>query len=156
MAQLLSIEERLNKAGIVLPEPASPIGCFANTVIHDGVVWVSGQGPINAEGELEKGKVGQDISRETARAHARLVGINILGVLNATLGGLDKVDRVLKLTGLINATPDFQHHPYVIDGISNLMVEIFEEKGIHGRTSFGVASLPNNITVEIEGMFTLK
>lgn len=156
MTTLLSIEEKLNKAGIILPNPATPIGCFANTVVHEKLIWVSGQGPINADGELEKGKVGLDITPETARGHAHLVALNILGVLRNALGNLDRVDRVLKLQGLVNTTPDFEKHPYIIDGASNLMTDVFGERGIHSRTSYGVASLPNNITVEIDGIFSLR
>jgi enamine deaminase RidA (YjgF/YER057c/UK114 family) len=153
----LSPEIRLEQAGIHLPEaPPSPIGCFRNVIIHAGLAWVSGQGPVHPDGRLEKGKVGTDVSAETARRHARLVGLNILSALRGALGDLDRVERVIRLQGLVNAVPEFEAHPFIIDGASELMAEVFGEAGVHGRTSFGVGSLPNNITVEIDGVFALR
>jgi len=153
----LSNERRLVEAGIDLPEaPPHPIGCFRNVIVHAGLAWVSGQGPVHPDGRLERGKVGLDVTVEDARTHARLVGLNILSALRSAIGDLDRVERVLRLQGLVNAMPDFEQHPFVIDGASELMGEVFGEKGIHGRTSFGVGSLPNNITVEIDGVFALS
>lgn len=157
MSATTSFEKRLTAAGINLPEtPPEPIGCFRNVIVHAGLAWVSGQGPIHPDGRLERGKVGSDLTAETARTHARLVGLNILSALCAAVGNLDQVERVIKLHGLVNAVPDFERHPFVIDGASELMVEAFGEHGLHGRTSFGVGSLPNNITVEIDGVFAIK
>ncbi len=150
-------EVRLARAGIELPTaPPEPIGAFRNVIIHGGLAWVSGQGPVHPDGRLERGKVGQEIDAELARTHARLVALNILSALRATLGGLDAIERVIRLQGLVNAAPDFTRHPFVIDGASEVMAEAFGEAGIHGRTSFGVGSLPNNITVEIDGVFALR
>lgn len=157
MSATISFEKRLAAAGISLPEaPPEPIGCFRNVIVHAGLAWVSGQGPIHPDGRLERGKVGPDLTAETARTHARLVGLNMLSALRAAVGDLDGIERVVKLHGLVNATPDFERHPFVIDGASELMVEVFGEHGIHARTSFGVESLPNNITVEIDGVFAIK
>lgn len=157
MRMALSLEERLVEAGIDLPAlPPEPIGCFRNVIVHAGLAWVSGQGPIHADGRLERGKVGLEVTAEVARAHARLVGLNLLAALRSSIGNLDRVERVVRLQGLVNAMPNFERHPFVIDGASELMVEVFGERGIHGRTSFGVGSLPNNITVEIDGVFALK
>jgi len=153
----MSAEDRLVEAGITLPSaPPKPIGSFANVVVHDGMAWVSGQGPVQADGSLECGKVGSDVDIVEARKHARLVGTNILSALRSAIGSLDRVERVIKLQGLVNCTPDFERHPNVIDGASELMGEVFGEDGVHSRTSYGVASLPNNITVEIDGVFALK
>ena len=152
-----SSEMRLAEAGIDLPQAApEPIGSFRNVVVHGDMAWVSGQGPVHADGRLERGKVGQDVTPELAREHARLVAMNILAALRGALGDLDRVERVIKLQGLVNAVPDFEQHPFVIDGASELMAEAFGDAGVHGRTSFGVGSLPNNITVEIDGVFALK
>ncbi len=157
MSFALSRERRLAEAGIDLPSaPPDPIGCFRNVIVHGGLAWVSGQGPIHPDGRPERGKVGLDVSAEAARNHARLVGLNILSALRSSITDLDRVERVVRLQGLVNAVPDFERHPFVIDGASELMGEVFGEDGIHGRTSFGVASLPNNITVEIDGVFALR
>lgn len=157
MKLALSHETRLEHAGIRLPDaPPQPIGCFRNVIVHAGLAWVSGQGPVHPDGRLETGKVGGGVSPEAARRHARLVGLNILSALRGALGDLDRIERVIRLQGLVNAVPEFERHPYVIDGASELMAEVFGEAGVHGRTSFGVGSLPNNITVEIDGVFALR
>ncbi|TMV69288.1 RidA family protein, partial [Thioclava sp. BHET1] len=141
--------ERLAELGVILPPAApAPIGAFCNVRRSGQFAYVSGQGPVTADGVLLRGKVGADVSAETARDHARLVAINILGALNDSLGDLSKVTGVVKLLGLVNATPEFERHPFVIDGASTLLAEIFGESGTHARSAFGVASLPNNITVE--------
>ncbi|MFV0334694.1 MAG: RidA family protein [Tropicimonas sp.] len=147
---------RLAALGIDLPPAApAPIGAFCNVRRTGNLLYVSGQGPVQADGTLMRGKVGADVSAEAAREHARLVALNILGALRDALGGLDGVRGVVKLLGLVNASPDFERHPYVIDGASLLLADVFGEAGIHARSAFGVASLPNNITVEIEAIFEL-
>jgi enamine deaminase RidA (YjgF/YER057c/UK114 family) len=149
-------ETRLRALGIDLPAAApSPIGAFRNLRRTGGLVHVSGQGPVAADGTLMRGKVGDDVPTETARAHARLVALNILAVLRDELGSLDAVCGVVKLLGLVNATPDYAEHPAVIDGASELFHQVFGEAGAHARSSFGVGSLPNRITVEIEAIFEL-
>ncbi len=154
---MASVEERLREHGIHLPSvPPRPIGAFANVVIHAGLAWVSGQGPVHPDGRLEMGKVGRDVSPEVARTHARMVGLNMLAALHGALGDLNRIERVVKLQGLVNAVDTFRQHPFVIDGASELMLQVFGEIGVHGRTSFGVSSLPNNITVEIDGVFALR
>lgn len=149
-------ESRLRALGLTLPASApSPIGAFRNLRRSGDLVYVSGQGPVTAEGVLMRGKVGEDVTTETARDHARLVAINILAVLRDELGSLDAVGGVVKLLGLVNATPDYEEHPAVIDGASDLFHQVFGEAGAHARSSFGVGSLPNRITVEIEAIFEL-
>lgn len=153
----LTPEARLLRSGLELPPGApDPIGAFSNVRRHGTLLYVSGQGPVLADGRLMTGKVGADVSAEEARDHARLVAINILAAVRAGLGSLDPVDGVIKLLGLVNATPDFRDHPFVIDGASQLLSEVFGESGVHARSAFGVASLPNQITVEIEAIFSLK
>lgn len=151
-----AISKRLQNLGIELPEQAPhPIGAFRNVRVIGNIAYVSGQGPVLADGRLLTGKVGGDVTPETAQDHARLVAINILGALRDHFGSLDRVRGVIKLLGLVNAVPEFEKHPFVIDGASTLLAEIFGEEGIHARSSFGVGSLPNNITVEIEAIFEI-
>ena len=151
--ETISPEARLRRAGIELPAlPPSPIGAFANARRSGGLIFVSGQGPIRGDGSPLRGKVGRDVTADEARQHAELVARNILAVLRTVDGGLDAVSGVVKLVGLVNATPDFDRHSYVIDGASDLFAEVFGPGGVHARTSFGVSSLPNGITVEIEAI----
>ncbi len=150
-------ESRLKHLGIVLPKSApKPIGSFCNVRRSGNLVFVSGQGPVEADGTLLSGKVGGDVTAEAARDHARLVAVNILSALRQYLGDLSAVSGVIKLLGLVNATPEFSRHPYVIDGASDLLAEVFGAEGIHARSAFGVASLPNQITVEIEAIFEVS
>ncbi|WP_116134267.1 RidA family protein [Tropicimonas sp. IMCC34043] len=148
-----TITRRLTRLGIVLPEAApTPIGAFCNVRRHGDLLYVSGQGPVLPDGTLMRGKVGAEVTAEEAREHASLVAINILAALNNHLGGLDRVTGVVKLLGLVNAAPDFERHPFVIDGASQLLAEVFGPDGVHARSALGVASLPNRITVEIEAI----
>lgn len=147
-------EQRLGRLGIALPAaPPEPIGHFRNVRRSGNLLYVSGQGPIEGDGRAHTGKVGESVSAEDARLHARLVGLNILAALRAHCGTLDQVGGVVKLLGLVNASPDFARHPFVVDGASQLFTEVFGEDGVHARSSFGVASLPNDITVEVEAIF---
>lgn len=152
-----SPEARLVRLGISLPAMApTPIGAFRNVRRSGALLFVSGQGPVTADGSLHCGKVGAEVSADSARNHSRLVAINILAALNDHLGSLAPIAGLVKLLGLVNATPDFAEHPYVIDGASELLANVFGPDGIHARSAFGVASLPNQITVEIEAIFELK
>lgn len=147
-------EARLNRLGLHLPEvPPAPIGSFTNVRQAGGLIYVSGQGPVRADGSLCRGKVGADVTAEVARDHARLVACNLLAALRGHFGSLDAVGGAVKLLGLVNATPDFERHAYVIDGASDLLAQVFGPSGVHARSSLGVASLPNSITVEIEAIF---
>ena len=152
-----SPEARLVRSGLALPaDPPRPVGSFCNVRRSGNLLFVSGQGPVLADGTLMTGKVGDTVSAEEAREHAELVAINILTALRAFCdGSLDRVRGVVKLLGLVNATPEFSRHPYVIDGASDLLAPIFGQAGIHSRSAFGVGSLPNQITVEIEAIFEI-
>lgn len=143
---------RLAALGIELPEAPLPIANFVTHVIEGKLLFLSGQGPTEANGTLHTGKVGADVSVADAYEHARLTGINLIAVMHAALGDLGRVRRVVKLLGMVNATPDFADHPAVINGCSDLMKEVFGERGIHARSAVGFASLPNQITVEIEAV----
>ncbi len=152
-----AVTTRLARLGIELPAVApTPIGAFCNVRQTGQLAFVSGQGPVQTDGTLLRGKVGAEVSAEVARDHAQLVAINILATLRDHLGGLERVAGVVKLLGLVNAAPDFERHPFVIDGASQLFADVFGADGVHARSAFGVASLPNNITVEIEAVFELR
>jgi enamine deaminase RidA (YjgF/YER057c/UK114 family) len=144
--------ERLQSLGIVLPEAPQPIANFVTHVVDGKLLFLSGQGPTETDGTLHTGKVGADVSVEAAYAHARLTGINLIAVMQAALGDLGRVRRIVKLLGMVNATPDFEAHPAVINGCSDLMIEVFGEQGVHARSAVGFSSLPNQITVEIEAI----
>ncbi|WDR07434.1 RidA family protein [Devosia rhodophyticola] len=146
---------RLEALGLQLLPIAPPIGNFRNFIRAGSLVFVSGQGPREADGALHRGKVGVDVSTAQAYEHAKLTGLNILSVLAGAVDDLGEVKQVVKLLGLVNATDDFASHPEVINGCSDLFTEVFGEIGQHARSAIGVSSLPNNITVEIEAIFEL-
>lgn len=147
-------EERLAALGIVLPAPSTPIGTYVTHMRDGNLLFLSGQGPREADGFLHRGKVGGDIKVEQAYAHARLTGINLLAVLKQALGELARVRQVVKVFGMVNAVSDFERHPEVINGCSDLLLEIFGEQGRHARSAVGMGSLPDNITVEIEAVIS--
>ena len=146
-------EERLDELGYILPRiPPAPIGNFINTKRVGNLIYISGQGPRTFDGELKKGKVGQDVTLEEAIEHAEIVAINIIASLKKELGTLSKVKGFVKLFGMVNSVPLFENHPSVINGCSDLLCKVFGDKGVHTRSAIGVGSLPNNITVEIEAI----
>lgn len=147
---------RLAELGLVLPPPPKPIGRFTPAVRSGNLIFLSGLAPLDAAGNPITGKVGQDYTAEEAQGFARIVGLNLLSVMQAELGSLDAVSRIVKVLGLVNATPDFTRHPFVIDGCSNLFAEVFPAMGPHARTSFGAGSLPNNIPVEVEAVIEVR
>ncbi|MBN9346604.1 MAG: RidA family protein [Devosia sp.] len=144
--------DRLAALGIVLPAAPSPIANFVTHVSEGGLLFLSGQGPSEADGTLHRGKVGADVTVQSAYAHARLTGINLIAVMEAALGDLRRVRRIVKLLGMVNAASDFGDHPAVIDGCSDLMRAVFGDRGTHARSAVGFGSLPNQITVEIEAI----
>ena len=147
---------RLEALGLKLPPPPSPIANF-RTAIQDGeMVFLSGQGPTAEDGTLHTGKVGDAVTTQEAYGHARLTGLNLLSVMQDVLGDLRRVRRVIKIFGMVNATPDFTEHSAVIDGCSDLFCEVFGEAGQHSRTAMGVGSLPRLITVEIEAVIAVR
>jgi enamine deaminase RidA (YjgF/YER057c/UK114 family) len=143
-------EEKLKQLGIELPTIAQPVGNYVNVVQTGNLIFLAGKGPSLAEGGYITGKVGQDLTVNEGYDAARLTGINQLAVLKDYLGNLGRVKRIVKVLGMVNATVDFENHPEVINGFSDLMVEIFGSKGKHARAAVGMASLPRNIAVEIE------
>lgn len=145
------IQARLAQLGIRLPTPPQPVASYVPYTLHAGLLFVSGQGPLDADGTMHTGLVGRDVSLEQARDHARITAINLLAQMNAACGGdLGRIERVLKLFGMVRAVADFGRQPEVIDGASTLFVEVFGERGRHARSAVGLGSLPRGITVEIE------
>lgn len=144
----ISIEQRIAELGLVLPSVKAPAANYANAVRVGDLVYVSGTVPVDEHGEIPKGKVGADVPTAVAAEHARLVGLHHLAILREELGSLDRVRRVVKLLGMVNAAPDYTEHSAVINGCSDLLVNIFGER--HARSAVGVGSLPFGITVEIE------
>lgn len=152
----MSSLQQLEALGLRLFPVPRPIGNFRNFVRTGPLVFISGQGPREADGTMHKGKVGREVETATAYDHARLTGLNILSVLADAIGDLGRVTQVVKLLGLVNATDDFANHPDVINGCSDLFTSVFGEIGQHARSAIGVSSLPNNITVEIEAIFEVR
>ena len=147
------IDKRLAELGIALPTPAKPIANYVPWVRTGNLVYISGQGAVR-DGKIEyTGRVGDTVSIEDAIASARLTAINIIAHLRDACGGdLDRVKRIVKLLGLVNCTPTFGDHPKVINGASDLMVEVFGDKGRHARSAVGAPSLPFGLSVEVEAI----
>jgi len=143
-------EAKLAALGIELPTPSTPVANYVNAVKTGKLLFLAGKGPTQANGENITGKLGADLTIEEGYEAARITGINQLAVLKAELGNLNKVQRIVKVTGMVNAIPEFTDQPKVINGFSDLMVEVFGERGKHARAAVGMGSLPSNIAVEIE------
>jgi len=146
-----AISQRLRDLGIELPEPFPPVGSFLPCVIEEdtGLITVSGHGPIDGE-TMIRGKVGRDLSVEEGREAARLTGLSILATLQSELGDLDRLERFVKVLGMVNVAPGFDQMPAVIDGCSQLLLDVFGEAGRHARSAVGLAELPFGIAVEVE------
>jgi enamine deaminase RidA (YjgF/YER057c/UK114 family) len=148
------IEKKLADLGITLPAPSTPSANYVPFVLTGSLLVISGQICFDANGKLvAKGKLGADVSIEAGQQAARACGIQLLAQLKAALGDLDKVKRVVRLGGFINSAPTFADGPKVMNGASDLMVEVFGDKGRHSRSTVGVAALPVEAAVEVEGMF---
>ena len=145
------IEARLEELGVSLPERPQPIANYVPGVRVGNLIFLSGLGPAEREdGSAPSGKLGRDLTTEQGYEAARLTGINILARMKGEVGDLDNVKRVVKLLGMVNSDPDFNEQPAVINGCSDLMVEVFGDAGRHARSAVGMASLPHDIPVEIE------
>lgn len=152
-----NIDKRLADLGITLPAPGSPAGNYIPYVIAGDLVFISGQIPREAGKMKYSGQVGRDLSVEQGHAAARLCAVNLLSQLKAACGGdLDRVERCVRLGGFVSSPPDFFDHPQVVNGASDLMVEVFGERGPHARAAVGAAALPLNAAVEVEAIFQLK
>jgi len=147
----MSAEQRLKQLGIDLGKVSSPVANYVNAVRTGNLLFLAGKGPRpDASGKRPSGKVGREYTAEQAYQHARTVGLDLLAVMRQELGSLDKVKRVVKVLGMVNAVPEFTDHPKVINGCSDLFVEVLGEAGKHARSAVGMGSLPMGIPVEIE------
>ena len=146
----MSAEKRLKELGIELGTVSQPVANYVNAVRTGNLLFLAGKGPRAENGKRPSGKVGRDYTVEQAYQHARTVGLDLLAVMRAELGSLDKVKRVVKVLGMVNAVPEFADHPKVINGCSDLFVEVLGERGKHARSAVGMGSLPMGIPVEIE------
>jgi enamine deaminase RidA (YjgF/YER057c/UK114 family) len=153
---MTSPEERLSQLGLVLPPTPEPVGTYVPYRFADNLLYLSGQGPKRPDGTYRKGRLGRDVSIDEAYQEARLVGLQLLSVAQSALGDLSRVKQVIKLLGMVNAEPDFGEHPKVINGCSDLFIEVFGESGKHARSAIGVGSLPNQMIVEIEVIFLIS
>jgi len=143
------IEDRLRELGITLPPVFPPAGNYLGCVVDGDLVYVGGHGPVDGDRTIV-GKVGADLTLEQGREAARMTALSMLATLDAELGGLDRIRRILKVFGMVNCAPGFNRTPAVVDGASDLFVEIFGEAGRHARSAVGMAELPFDIAVEIE------
>src|SRR6266852_9092446 len=149
-------EARLAELKLELPPAPKPVGVYKPLVIAGQMAYVSGHGPLKPDKSLITGRVGADLDLEKGKAAARQVGLAILATLRSELGSLDRVKRVIKVLGMVNCTPEFQDHPKVINGCSELFADVFgQENGIGARSAVGMGSLPGNIAVEIEAIFEI-
>jgi len=147
----MGAESRIKELGITLPAPAKPVGNYIPGVRAGNLLYLSGHGPVRVDGQpTARGKVGRDLSTDEAYKVAREVGINLLGSARVILGSLDTVKRIVKVLGMVNSADGFGEQPKVINGFSDLMVEVFGENGRHARSAVGMAELPMGIPVEIE------
>ncbi|MCP8937583.1 RidA family protein [Alsobacter sp. SYSU M60028] len=144
--------ERLQSLGLALPAAPRPVATYVPFVLSGGMLFLSGQGPRDGQGGYATGQLGRDVSIDQGYAHARTTGLYLISVMEMALGDLRRVGRVVKVLGMVNATPDFTDHPKVINGCSDLFVEVFGEAGRHARSAVGMGSLPNGMTVEVEAI----
>lgn len=151
-----TIDQKLQALGLKLPKPGAAAGTYVPYVQTGNLVFISGQVPLGPKGLEFQGKLGRDISLDEGQAAARLCALNLLAQLKAACGGdLDRVKRCVKLGGFVNATPEFDQHPAIINGASDLLVEIFGEAGRHARFAVAAPSLPFNVAVEIDAIFEI-
>jgi enamine deaminase RidA (YjgF/YER057c/UK114 family) len=149
-------EQRLEALGLTLPPVPTPVANYVPYRFNGNVLYLSGQGPKRPDGSYRVGRLGRDISVEEAYQEARLTGLGLLAAAKAALGSLDRIEAVLKLLGMVNAEPDFADHPKVINGCSDLLVDVLGEAGRHARSAVGMGSLPNRMAVEIEAILLVR
>ncbi len=152
----MGAEKRLEALHLTLPPAPQPIATYLTAVRQGNLLYVSGHGPLKADGTLILGRLGDDLDIAAGHAAAKQVGLAILATVRKHLGTLDKVKRLIKVLGMVNSTADFHDHPKVINGFSDLMVEVFGEPGKGARSAVGMVALPGNIAVEIEAIFEVE
>jgi enamine deaminase RidA (YjgF/YER057c/UK114 family) len=150
-------EEKLNIMGLSLPPAPDPVGVYKPYLIEGNYLYLSGHGPVQDDRSLIIGRIGRDMDMEQGKLAARQVGLTMLATIMKHIGSLDKIKRVIKVLGMVNCTPEFERHPYVINGCSELFAEVWgTDNGVGVRSAVGFGSLPDNIPVEIEAVFLLK
>jgi enamine deaminase RidA (YjgF/YER057c/UK114 family) len=152
----MSAEQKLITQNIVLPAPPAPLGNYTTAATLGDALYLSGHLPASAEGIQATGKLGSTLSVDEGYRAARQAGVSLLATVRKVLGSLDKVERVVKVVGFVNCTADFEKHPQVLNGCSDLLVEVFGERGVAPRSAVGAGSLPGNVAVEIEAIFQIK
>jgi len=148
-------EARLTELKLVLPPPPKPMATYATAVRHGDLLYVSGHGPLRADGSYLTGKLGADLGVAEGREAARLTALAVLATVRGCVGSLDRIARIIKVLGLVNSTPDFVEQPQVINGFSDLMVQVFGDAALAVRSAVGTVSLPAGIAVEVEAVFQL-
>jgi len=146
------IEERLKELQITLPTASQPAAKYSNFVIVNDLLFVSGKGPSGNP----KGKLGMDFTTEEGYAFARLTAVEVIAVLKSALGSLDKVKRAVKVQGFVNASADFEEHHKVLNGFSDLLIDVFDEKGQHARSVFGAVSVRDNLPIIVDSIFQIE
>jgi enamine deaminase RidA (YjgF/YER057c/UK114 family) len=149
------VEARLQSLGIVLPAAPNPVANYVPSCVAGNLLFISGQISRGADGAVIKGRLGAELTVEQGRAAARLAALNVLAQVKAALGELDRVAQVVRLTGFVSATPEFTDHPQVVNGASDLMVEVLGDKGRHTRAAVGVSSLPMGCAVEVDAVLLI-
>lgn len=151
-----SADNKIKKLELILPPAPKPMGVYKPCLIDGKYLYLSGHGPVQNDQTLIKGRIGKDIDQEQGKLAARQVGLTMLATIRAHIGTLDNIKRVIKVLGMVNSTPDFENHPYVINGCSELFAAIWgDDNGVGVRSAVGFGSLPGNIPVEIEALFEL-
>lgn len=151
-----SPEARLASLGLVMPKVPTPVGNFDIGSIDGTTLYLSGQGPLMEDGSLATGKVGRDVSADEAALHARRTGLVLIAAMHEILGSLEHVAQIRRVYGMVNAMPEFDDHPTVLNGCSDLFCEVFGARGRHARAAVGMGSLPGNITVEIDAIVSIS
>ncbi|MBM3644369.1 MAG: RidA family protein [Alphaproteobacteria bacterium] len=152
----MKTEKRLKELGIELAPAVAPVANYVNAVRTGNLLFLAGKGPGQPGKPMPTGKVGRDMTKEQAYIHARETGLSLISVMKAELGDLDRVKRIVKLLGMVNAVPEFGDHPEVINGCSDLFVQVFGDRGRHARSAVGMGSLPRGIPVEIEAIVEIE
>lgn len=153
---MANIDTRLAALGLTLPAPPKPMATYATAVRLGDLLYVSGTGPLRADGSYPTGRLGADLDVAAGREAARACALAMLATVQAHAGSLDRVARVVKVLGFVHATPEFTEHPQVMNGFSDLMVQLFGEAGLGARSAVGAPSLPAGIPVEVEAIFQLR
>ena len=149
-------DELFEKTGLTLPPPPSPLGVYKPCLIVGNYLYISGHGPLQTDGTLIRGRIGEAMDTEQGKLAAQQVGLTILATIKSNVGSLNKIKRVIKVLGMVNCAADFEKHPYIINGCSELFKTVWgEENGVGVRSAVGMGSLPDNIPVEIEALFEL-